>query len=293
MLKFHQREQIALAAGKVTRNQIESEVLRLTAKHWKEAADLHASRPDYRDTFYHASSLSKCITEYFWDLVISDAEKDGKPIFKSDTDTAADYFKMQRIFGTGTAFHMRMQVLFERMGILVAKEVPLKSTKLLLLSSADAVVKLNGKPVLIELKSIGPSGFGGSLPKPEHVDQALLYMGLLRRLRETKPELCVEKGIILYEEKGRHDLKECSVDLDKKRIAELFKRTDTLETSRKTLKPPPRPYHEATEYPCKGCAFWDPCWRPKTSEAILTEIKRRRENRQRSAEAVAEAPRQA
>ena len=116
----------------------------------------------------------------------------------------------KRVFDCGDYLGYRYQKYFERMGILVATESPVKSEmppisgRLDFLIRHDQLDSTNSKrPVaVIELKSINQRGFKALLkPKDDHYIQIQLYLNLTG----------YEYGIVLYENKDDQKIKAFSV----------------------------------------------------------------------------------
>lgn len=152
------------------------------------------------------------------------------------------------IMENGTAFHNRMETIFEDMGIMIAPELSLKDEELHISGRSDAIIwnylkeentppgetiKLispNNKVIyegpenyvlLVEFKSISENGFEklrNSKPKDEHEDQLQLYFYLTG----------ITKGIIYYENKNNQRVKEYIVERDEERIKSITKRIKKL-----------------------------------------------------------------
>lgn len=156
--------------------------------------------------------------------------------------------KSLMVMQNGTSFHNRMEDIFEKMGILVAPELSIKSEQLKISGRSDAIIwnylKEDDEPdgpeielinpegqviykgpnnyvLLVEFKSISENGFYGlakSKPKIDHEMQLQLYFELTG----------IEKGIIYYENKNNQLTKEFFIEKDQEMIDKIIKRIKKL-----------------------------------------------------------------
>ena len=169
-----------------------------TQDYWLlEALDNHLTvpqRPPRQGVFYPSSLGSKCdrfLYNSYFGLV---QEETISPNTK-------------RIFDCGDYLGYRYEKYFEKMGVLVSTETPLKSDSPPLSGRLDFLIKHDQKQLaVIELKSIGASGFKAltKKPKDEHFIQLQIYLALTGH----------EYGVVLYENKDNQKVKAFSVIKD-------------------------------------------------------------------------------
>jgi len=108
--------------------------------------------------------------------------------------------RVKRIFDVGGSLEDRMDKYFTKMGIVIAREQPLKMDMPPISGRLDFLIRhpTEGRAVL-ELKSINDKGFKElkSSPKHEHFIQLQIYLNMLNN----------EYGIVLYENKNDQNLK--------------------------------------------------------------------------------------
>jgi hypothetical protein len=112
----------------------------------------------------------------------------------------------QRALENGDKFHQRMMAaLYACPDIeVVASEVDIPPDELIS-GRVDAIIAIDDKNYVLELKSIGSYGFKLlNEPRREHVHQLQLYMHFLK----------IPRGILLYENKDNHQLKEFEIAFD-------------------------------------------------------------------------------
>ena len=215
-----------------------------SAKSLIEAVDryLEAENLPYhrKVTGFHPSYTNPCIR--FWVLIFEGAESNPK-------NNGRGY----RIFHNGTQVHDRWQGYFKEMGILVQKEVPVTlDDPIPIRGHADAIIEWSGKK-LIELKSINPDGFIlrqiHKKPKDDHYSQIQQYMY----------GLDLDKGFIIYENKGTQDVLIFPVERDEDFLNKLIKKRKKIWELHKEGKRPARPYKRDSRY-CTWCDLEQYCW---------------------------------
>lgn len=171
-----------------------------------------------------------------------------------------------RVFANGHYFHKRMQDLLMELHAdsrvdVVSMEERLFHPDLPFTGQSDGVIRLNGTLYVLEFKSINTKAFEFlDVPKPEHVIQTHAYMWMNRELRN----LPVQKGLIYYEDKNNHRVKEFVVDYDESLVQKEIKDkiTRVVQWAKdKTI--PPRPF-KRTDWHCAYCPYQNHCWSDKT-----------------------------
>ena len=183
-----------------------------TQDYWLlEALDTHLTapqRPPRKGVFYPSALGSKCdrfLYNSYFGLV---QEQVIEPITK-------------RIFDCGDYLGLRYEKYFEKMGVLVGTETPLKSEIPPISGRLDFLIKHEQKQLaVIELKSIGASGFKAltKKPKDDHFIQLQIYLALTGH----------EYGVLLYENKDNQKVKAFSVTKDNEVWEQLVDRCTNI-----------------------------------------------------------------
>jgi hypothetical protein len=161
----------------------------------------------------------------------------------------------------GTWVHKRYDNLFERMdkGLdnfeLVDIECGFKHKVhgMEIRGSADAIIILNEKKLLIELKSIRSEMFYklGETPHEEYLWQWMLYSDALD----------IHEGRILYENKNDQELRQYKVFWNEIVMEDVYSKLEDIYACVSKGNLPPKPPGVMTE--CTrwgGCMWYDECW---------------------------------
>ena len=158
----------------------------------------------------------------------------------------------QRALENGDRFHHRMMAALYACNDIevVTSEVDIPVNDLLG-GRADAIVAIDSQNFVLELKSIGSYGFKLlDEPKQEHIHQLQLYMHFFN----------IPKGILLYENKDNHQLKEFEVEYDpdiaESLIAELQKVMGYIQADE---MPPKQNLTRNQEWRCGYCGYRSKC----------------------------------
>ena len=94
--------------------------------------------------------------------------------------------RVRRIFDNGHNVHDRLQGYLENCGLLILREVPVYNKRLKIMGHCDGVLALNKFTIgILEIKSINDNQFKAlTTAKPEHKEQAHVYMMCLEELRK-------------------------------------------------------------------------------------------------------------
>jgi CRISPR/Cas system-associated exonuclease Cas4 (RecB family) len=193
--------------------------------------------------FFHPSALGTCLRQMWFGAMR--APTDGDP-------TGTDLLRQYMIFETGTYKHILFQNLCQRAGVLLTREVAIKSQGKKLLGHADGILKIDGSKYLLEFKTANSRQYSMIRePKEGHKKQAMAYMRVLK----------LKAAIIVYENKDTGQLKEYVVVFDlnyykkevRKRVKRYFRHVDE-----KTI--PPREGNQANLFPCTYCQWRQVCW---------------------------------
>lgn len=143
--------------------------------------------------------------------------------------------KRDHIFDDGKWRHLRWQTIFYRMGILHDAEIPVKVRRWRMVGSADAIVKVNGELVLVELKGAANHTFNRLVNSrtalESHIWQALCYILALRLMGVE-----IAYGVIFYENKDNQEIYEYILRPEEHQVqvANIKHRFETLVNSYKS-----------------------------------------------------------
>lgn len=120
-------------------------------------------------------------------------------------DTNHNEPRLQRIFDNGTGVHVRLQDYLTQSGILLLDELPVYNEEFQVMGHSDGLLKVGvGKCGILEIKSINSNGFNNLVTaKPEHVEQAQVYMFCTEELR-----LQLQEGGVEYKESLLREMRE-------------------------------------------------------------------------------------
>lgn len=94
--------------------------------------------------------------------------------------------RVQRIFDNGTMTHIRLQNYLTKSGILLMDELPVYNEEYEVMGHSDGLLQVSlGKCGILEIKTINSNGFKNLVTaKPEHIEQAQVYMYCTEMLRQ-------------------------------------------------------------------------------------------------------------
>lgn len=161
-----------------------------------EAIDEYLTGKMYppRGGVFHPSVLSNTCDRYVWLCY------HGRMVEQPLPPT------LQRIFQNGNFLEKRVEDWFEKMRILLGREVVVKQESPPISGRIDFVIRHNEYGIIpIELKSINMAGFAKlTEPKPEHQVQLQIYLNMAE----------YEQGTVLYENKNDQRIKSFLVKRD-------------------------------------------------------------------------------
>ena len=169
---------------------------------------------------------------------------------------------IMRKIDNGTWMHKRYEHTFIQMSALmnnfylVDLEIPIEVVvrdSMTIKGHADAIIELNAKKLLIEMKSIRSELFYklGNEPHPEYVAQWMIYSDCLS----------VYEGRIVYENKNDQTLRQYKMFWDADKVRESYDKLWDIYSYVSQDKLPPRPKGvgiECTRY--SGCQWYNECW---------------------------------
>jgi len=202
----------------------------------------------YRDSF---ESRERC---YFY---VSDVGKCPRALyfhFKEAPRERPDP-RVLRIFDEGDYTHRRLLSVLYSLGIVQASEVRTPPNDLIH-GRADAVVTLDEKPYVVELKSSNGWKFSKmEKPREDHVDQVQLYMHYFN----------IPRAILLYENKNTQHLREFNLEYDEARAGRLIKGFEFLRDQIEKDIMPEVP-EDIKKWRCRYCEYRTECMKKREEE---------------------------
>jgi len=264
--RFLYDEQMALMRREITdvdirraEAKIELALAERKFKQWK------AAKKDYRDKYYHPSAIGGCARRTVYKSMRA-------PKNKPPMGGIADIAKSQRIFATGDSLHLRMQVLFVRMGLCTIDDIEVPFTVGDEQGTCDAIVSLKGKKYIVDFKSINDYGFknlGRHYGKEGYKQQIHMYMKHLK----------IHRAVFIYENKNDQTLRETFFEFNKSDERKRKKRLDYLRDHVDNRKLPKREGESVHRFPCKGCFYTNICWDERKGRKWLKNAKGRKAKR--------------
>jgi len=187
------------------------------------------------------------------DFYISEAGKCPRQIFfKLKNAPAKDLeANMLRLFDHGEHMHqLIMKSLISTRDIhVVASEVDIAPQELCH-GRADAIISDGKELYVLDIKSMNSMVFKNLVePKPENIDQIQLYLHYFN----------IKKGILLYVDKDRLDLKEFIVGYDKNRTDALLANFASLKKQVDSNIVPCRAGDYPAGWQCRFCQYKNVC----------------------------------
>lgn len=204
--------------------------------------------------------LKEIIDKYYQD---KRREKDKKRFYISDAGKCPRqiFFKFKkapckemeprilRVFDQGNYVHLRLMRDLFSLGVVVASEIDIPPVEDVG-GRADAIIRINNDLYLVDFKSINSMILKNMAePKEDHIFQVQLYLHFFK----------LKKGILLYEGKDNSEIKEFSVEYDKKLAEKIISDFKRLKINvDKDLVP-----QQLTDFPdnwqCQYCQFREIC----------------------------------
>ena len=159
--------------------------------------------------------------------------------------------KVLRMFDHGDHIHQLIMkpLLSIREIHIVASEINIPPQELLS-GRADAIISDGKDLYVLDIKSMNSMVFKNlDQPKEENIDQIQLYMHYFK----------VPKGILLYVDKDRLELKDFPIKYDKSRVDNLLKNLSDLQVKINKNIVPARIPNYPDDWQCQYCAFRGIC----------------------------------
>ncbi len=210
---------------------------------------LEHQREDKIPTKFYISDAGKCSRSLFFKFKQAPKEKMDP--------------RIMRIFEAGELLHRYIfAILYQsRIGAVTEVSIPPQD---LISGRADAILCIDSQNYVLDIKTINSMQFKYLKgPKPENEKQVQLYMHFFD----------VKKGILLYLDKDRQDLKEYIFDYDEKMANSLIVNFEETKSKIETDTVP----NVLTDYPknwqCNYCQFRNICDTAGKEELAWQEFK--------------------
>jgi len=169
------------------------------------------------------------------------------------------------VLDDGNLHHRSIRTLLRQAGIeFVMEETPINDPKMRLAGKLDAVIRLDGKYYVLEIKSANRFTFDEIIhqgPKEEHLLQLQLYLYYVQNLFRIPTNI----GILLYKCKDTSRFWEFPVSFDEKEVNTFFLLMRNVEDYLSKNILPERPY-KITDWRCQYCEYQQVCWEGYTAE---------------------------
>lgn len=151
-------------------------------------------------------------------------------------------------------------------GLVVATEVPIPY-KELVSGRADIIISVEGKPYVVEVKSISGRMNLAKMtsPMPDHYEQLQLYLHYFK----------VPKGIVLYVNKDTQELKEFECNYNNELVKKLLKRFEELKTKIEANIVPARLEDYPDNWQCGNCEYREICVMANSGEIKWDDFKKK------------------
>lgn len=157
----------------------------------------------------HPSAIAvQCIRAAYYEL--SEVSVSNKANISAGT---------QRIFDVGTWWHTYIQDLLAVAGVLVGREVSVKSKRYRISGRADGIVEEDGIKYLLEIKTMNSWSFGGlTAPNENHIIQASIYADILG----------LDYIMFIYINKDTSALKEFKISKNNSQLVTVYQKIDVI-----------------------------------------------------------------
>lgn len=199
------------------------------------------------DQFYLDNQKNKEQTRFY----ITDAGKCPRAVFFKFKNAPREPIdaRIMRIFEHGENIHRSIFNILYRLRLGVVTEIPIPSQEIIS-GRADAILCVGNQNYVLDIKSMNSMIFRKLVePKEENIFQIQLYMHFFN----------ITKGILLYIDKDRQEMKEFFVDYDEKLCKDLLDKFYTLKDQVEKNILPERLEDYPKNWQCNYCAFKDIC----------------------------------
>ncbi|MFA5794180.1 MAG: CRISPR-associated protein Cas4 [Candidatus Brocadiia bacterium] len=211
----------------------------------KYAKDKMSSRPPHPKEKHWPSDAAKCLRALVYQWRGEKALPTNPRLFF--------------IFADGDMHHKAIVQQLSDAGVEVTmREAPLRDPKLNISGKLDALIKLDGRYYVLEIKSINRWGFEEVIrdgPKEEHVIQLQLYLYFVQNIFRIE----AKSGILLYKNKDTSSFYDFDIPFDERVVNDFLDRLKQVESYIANNTLPDRPYPR-TDWHCNYCDYREVCW---------------------------------
>ena len=203
--------------------------------------------PDRRakGVFHPSQLLDGCLRQMAYDL---SGEKPTDEVYRGISA------EIQRTFNVGTWYHVYMQGILYKLGLLEAAEVPVENKEKYLNAKANSVFKeeVYGEKVVLEIKTMNDFIYKKAVFRPfaKHEFQASLYAR----------ELGAKKVLYLYINKNTSEIKEFLMPVNEEQLKVADKKMTTVIESLRTKTLPKRTCDDKMCDDAMACPFRTLCF---------------------------------
>lgn len=199
------------------------------------------------DQFYLENQKKREQTHFY----ITDAGKCPRAVFFKFKNAPCEPYdaRILRIFEHGENIHRSIFNILYRLKLGVTTEVSIPSQEIIS-GRADAILCMNGENYVLDIKSINSILFRGlNEPKEDNIYQVQLYMHFFG----------IKKGLLLYVDKDRQEMKEFFLDYDEALCKGLLDKFYILKDQVEKNLVPARLADFPRGYQCRYCQYKDVC----------------------------------
>ena len=199
------------------------------------------------DKFYLDQQKNKEQTRFY----ISDAGKCFRQIFFRFKNAPREKMdaRILRIYEKGEYLHRNIFNILYRLKIGITTEVPIPAQEMVS-GRADAIICLNNENYVLDIKSMNSMIFKNlAEPKEENIYQLQLYLHYFN----------IKKGILLYIDKDRQDIKEFIVNYDESLVKPLLNNFQNLKEKIESNILPSALPGWPSGWQCQYCQFKEIC----------------------------------
>ncbi|MDO8524204.1 MAG: PD-(D/E)XK nuclease family protein [bacterium] len=182
---------------------------------------------------------------------ITDAGKCQRAVFFKFKNVSCEKTdpRLLRIFEHGELLHRNIFNILYRLKIGVTTEVKIPEQELIS-GRADAILCLAGENYVLDIKSINSMAFRKLMaPKEENLYQIQLYLHYFK----------IKKGILLYIDKDRQEIKEFIIIYDVNLVSQLLIGFEQLKKKIETDTLPVTLFDYPTNWQCSYCQYRQIC----------------------------------
>jgi hypothetical protein len=172
--------------------------------------------------------------------------------------------RLMKIFAAGNSIHEKWQNLFLKGGIADIIEGRSYSEQYELYFTPDAIINIDGKKYVVEIKSMNTFSYKKANSHPSGHKQLQLYMHLTG----------IPQGFVLAEDKNSQDYKLFITKYEPETLIPILARLENIQEMKQAFlkhkEMPPRKCKHINVGRAKGCNMKDACWNCGIGRVKLT-----------------------